>query len=381
MKLFVVLLGVIMIGLPASAEEPVVIGERLVIRSDILDEDRPYLVSLPESYNDRTYSPRRYPVLYVLDGETQFLTAVGIVNHMGNPKNNRNMRIPEMIVVAIPNTTDRMRDLTPTKSLRDFNGNDAPEYSTSGGGARFLQFIKNELIPTVEKNYRTRPFRTFAGHSLGGMTVLHSLLTQPGLFQNYIAMDSSLWWDGEVMNKRLRDFVPGSPVNNDARGRVFISTADHSSLPDGRSPFMFMTASNMYFAEWLQKHLSSDFDTEFRIFKEQDHASVPLLSLYFGLMHAFKEYKIPSDIIMDGDAEALSRHFRSFSTKAGIRFLPPEDLVDMLATIGPGAYDYSDRQVLEFLELNAKNYPDSGHAGKRLSDFLMKKAQKDTAAN
>jgi len=369
MKIFLIALGAFFFCLPVHAYDPVIIGEKVVLKSDILGEDRSYSVSLPDSYHDKTYSPQHYPVLYLLDGDMHFLTATGIINHMSNPKNNGNMRIPEMIVVAISTSKNRMRDLTPTNSLKDPSGKLVAGYSTSGGGAQFLKFLEKELIPEIDKKYRTRPLRTFVGHSLGGMTVLHSLLTQPGLFQNYIAIDSSLWWDGKIMNKWVKDFAP---ENKNTTARVFISTADHNASEGESSGFVAMTVSNRFFAEWLQKSPSPDFITKSQIFPNQDHASVPLLSLYYGLMFVFEDYKIPSEVFMGGHSEDLSRHYKSFSRQAGFRFLPPESLVDRLANIGPEAFEYTDKMVQNFLELNVENYPESAHAKKKLSEFLQR---------
>jgi len=287
---------------------------------------------------------------------------------MSNPLNNGNMRIPEMIVVAIPNTTDRSRDLTPTNSNFDSMGQKTDKQPTSGGGPKFLEFLEIELIPLIESQYRTRPSRTFVGHSLGGLTVLHSLLTQPDLFQNYIAIDSSLWWDKEVMNKWVQDFIPKT---KNTKAHVYMSLAEHNSTGDFPS-FISMTASNSFFAETLQKSPSPDLVTKLQIFPGQDHGSVPLLSLYYGLMHSFDGYKLSMETIIAG-ADALSAHYQSFSNKSGMEFLPPEGLVDMLASLGPVALKFSDRKVKALLDLNIANYPNSENAKKKLAEFLAKR--------
>ncbi|WP_321393917.1 alpha/beta hydrolase [Emcibacter sp.] len=365
-KFIPVLFGMIFFSLPARAGETIIMGERLVLKSDILGEERPYLISLPQSYNDTTYAARRYPVLYVLDAEVHFLTTVGLLNHMSNPQNNTNMQIPEMIIVGVPNTTDRMRNLTPTRSLINHKGEETPAYSSSGGGEQFLEFLEKELIPEIDQKYRTRPVRAIAGHSLGGLTVLHSLLSREGLFHYYIAIDSSLWWNDQYLLKKVANFIPENPKT---RARVFISTGDHSSLPLGRSPFVFMTAGNKFFAQSLQKNSSVNFVTSFRVIPEQDHNSLPLLGLYYGLLHAFEGYKVSPELLNDGEAEALTRHFKSFSATNRAEFLPPEALIDWMAKIGPEAYNYPAQKVWDLLQLNVKNYPNSEHARKRLEDF------------
>ena len=93
----------------------IVIGTKYSLRSNILQEDREYWISLPDSYNDKESSYKRYPVLIVLDGNLQFKPIAGMVNYMSSDVY-RSWKIPEMIVVAIQNV-DRRRDYTPDKVI------------------------------------------------------------------------------------------------------------------------------------------------------------------------------------------------------------------------------------------------------------------------
>ena len=147
MKILLLICGLIGLSLPAYANDPFVIGENLVLKSEILGEDRPYIVHLPASYNDETYQPRDYPVLYILDGSLHFHSATGVINHMSNPLNNGNLRIPELIVVAIKNTKDRGLDLTPTSSSYSLMKNAPEQPPTGGGGVKFLKFIDFQVLP------------------------------------------------------------------------------------------------------------------------------------------------------------------------------------------------------------------------------------------
>ncbi len=104
-------------ALSASAQDAnrtVTIGEKFSVRFELLNEDRPYWVYLPASYETGGGLQQRYPVLYLLDGDINFHSATGVVQFMGNGPNG-NSQIPELIVVAISNT-NRTRDLTPTHS-------------------------------------------------------------------------------------------------------------------------------------------------------------------------------------------------------------------------------------------------------------------------
>ena len=294
---------------------------------------------------------------------------MGVINHMSNPMNNGNVQIPEIIVVAVLNT-DRARDLTPTNSNLDHNGEPSKIPSaTTGGGDQFLTFLRRELIPEVDSKLRTRPHRTMVGHSLGGLIVMQSLLTQPGLFRNYIAIDSSLWWDDQVLVKRLQD---KQLPELDHRPNVYLSIADHNvtGVMGGASTMIF---ANMAFAETLADKGKDVYDTRFQRFEGEDHGSVPLLSLYYGLLHAFEGYKPRPELFVKGPDD-VATHFRHFSTDQGAEFLPPEQLIDLVVKFMAEPLEMSQETVRAYYELNAANYPESQNAAKALRDFLNQAA-------
>ena len=142
-----------------------------------------------------------YPVAYLTDGD-DFINAVGAVTDFLAKIG----RAPELILVGIPHT-DRTRDLTPTHVETADDGINVWQTKSSGGADKFLQFIETELMPEVEKRYRTQPFRVLAGHSLGGLFAVHALSTRPGLFNVYVAVSPSLWWDGQSEVNRFEGFI------------------------------------------------------------------------------------------------------------------------------------------------------------------------------
>jgi hypothetical protein len=169
-----------------QAPEPVVIGEKFQIESRVLAETRTYVVHTPDYYKKRTDA---YPVLVLLDAENNFAYTSAAVHLLS-----ANGRIPAMIVVGI-NNTDRTRDMTPSRPASSFGG-----ASWTGGGAdKFLSFIADELLPTIDRNYRTRPYRVLIGHSLGGLFAVYALLNRPEVFKGYIVTSPSLWWDDQAL--------------------------------------------------------------------------------------------------------------------------------------------------------------------------------------
>jgi predicted alpha/beta superfamily hydrolase len=195
----------------AQNNEDIIIGSTFLIKSTILDEDRTCLISLPDSYNEVS-STKNYPVLILLDGYTFFKSASGIVHFMSSDRN-RNYLMPETIIVAIENV-DRERDLTVTKIK-------TKRLNTMGGGRRFLEFIEQELIPYDDKNYITQPNRKLVVHSLGGLLTINAYMDANSLFNAYIAIDPSIWWDEQMMTEKV-DSIPLSSFNK----KLYIATAN-----------------------------------------------------------------------------------------------------------------------------------------------------------
>ena len=137
----------------------ITIAEIKIIHSTILNEDRKIYVYTPVNH----FEP--LPVIYLMDGEMISLGA-GIVDFLSQAN-----LLPPMIVVGIGNYEyDSARDLTTTHSLLNMDGTtDSNSWRNSGEGENFLKFIKDELMPFVEKNYKTSPNKIFFGHSLGGL--------------------------------------------------------------------------------------------------------------------------------------------------------------------------------------------------------------------
>lgn len=349
-ELFGALLAFWVFAAHVSADEPITFGHRFIIHSDVLSEDRSYRINLPASYNNG-YS-EHYAVLYVLDGETHFFPAAGVVNHMSSG-NNANFQIPELIIVGIDNLRrTRTRDMTPTNSNILPNGSVSKSLAISGGGDRYLEFLEKELVPHIDATYRTKQHRTIFGHSFGGLIAMHSMIARPNLFQGYIAVGSNLWWDEEEIIGRAQTFVSRTP---NIAARIYISNGligIESNQP--------RVSSGKRFVEQLSKSHSSALHVKYDSFSDEDRKSVSLVSLYQGLLHTFNGYWLPADNVVFDGAERLTKHYKNFSELVGVQFLPSEYFVEIMVRIQgrhmkPGV-------ALGLLEMNAKNYPHSVRA-------------------
>ncbi|MHA4808922.1 alpha/beta hydrolase [Flavitalea flava] len=154
-------------------------GDVVIIASKILNESRTVYIHYPKPESSNIN--KRFPVLYLMDGESHFDMLAQYADYLGRWDVKV---IPQMIVVGIPNTK-RTRDLTPTVSIINYFG--LPDTSStswmkpSGGNEEFLQFIHEELIPYIDSKYKTLPYKILAGHSFGGISSINCLLTHPAM--------------------------------------------------------------------------------------------------------------------------------------------------------------------------------------------------------
>ncbi|NVD69975.1 alpha/beta hydrolase [Duganella sp. BJB1802] len=175
-----------------AAATPLVIGESFNIASKALGETRHINVYMSRGYALPADAP--LPVLYMPDGglREDFLHIAGLLQVSVD---NGTMR--PFMLVGIENT-QRRRDMTgPTD-----NAEDKKIAPVVGGAAHFRRFIREELMPAVKQRYRTTGETALIGESLAGLFVVETFLREPGLFDHYIAIDPSLWWnDGKLLNE------------------------------------------------------------------------------------------------------------------------------------------------------------------------------------
>ena len=301
---FLVLVGFLTAaaGAPAqNAAGPVAIGERIQLESRILKESRLLMVSKPAGYDGGT---ERYPVLFLLDAETHFQYASGMVNFLGASD-----RMPKMLVVGIASgdIAQRTRDLTTPSTVESDS-----RFSPGGGGAEaFLAFVAEEVVPYIEKNYRTRPYRLLVGHSLGGLFAVHAMVARPKLFGGYIAADPSLYWNNHAAVGQAETFLANS---KELQGDLYVTAAGGPGELD---------AEIRRFTSVLSEKAPAGFRWNFEWLKQDDHMSIPLPSIYRGLETIFEEWRLPQDCVAlydKGGIEAIHKRFR----EAGRRFGYPE---------------------------------------------------------
>lgn len=287
------------------------IPQKLIVHSIVLNEDRTIWVRTPHGY-DLGKDP--LPVVYLTDGP-------GHINEIGSTIDFLvdNGRMPPVIVVGIANT-DRTRDLTPTHAdVKNADGT-IEHIPTSGGGDRFLDFIQTELMPEIDKRYRTAPYHIFAGHSLGGLMAIHILTSRPDMFQAYIAVSPSLWWDDQhTLHQAQQFFAAHTELNK----RLFFSLGgEGKDMQDG--------------FDQLRKTLIAKAPKDFRWdsarYPDETHGSTVLRAHYAGLRMVFSDWPVPRDStgMPEGGLAGLEKHYRELSERYGYQIKVPENAVNGL---------------------------------------------------
>lgn len=176
---------------------PLEIGQVLSFRSAVLKEDRILNVWLPDGYGSD--STLRYPVVYVLDGSLgeDFLHIAGLVQFM-----NMYQLWPSSIVVGIGNV-DRYRDFTQATETPS----DREKLPQAGGSGRFIPFIADEVMRMMDHHFPTDGTNTLIGQSLGGLLATEILLHHPDLFDRYVIVSPSLWWNKGSLVQEAEDLL------------------------------------------------------------------------------------------------------------------------------------------------------------------------------
>jgi predicted alpha/beta superfamily hydrolase len=321
------------ISAATQASEPVVIGERFQIESKVLGERRTFVVHTPDYYKNRKDA---YPVLVLLDAENNFAYTSGAVHLLS-----ANGRIPAMIVVGI-NNTDRTRDMTPTKPA-----NGSPWTGAVGGADKFLSFIADELLPTIDRTYRTRPYRVLIGHSLGGLFAVYALLNRPEVFRGYIVTSPSLWWDDQTLVKAAQPFFA---AHGDLRADLYMSMANEGDAMLGGAWKLsaILEESKLPFLRW-----------QFKRSPEEEHGTIPYMSTYEGLQAIFAGYRIadPVALFEEGGLAAFERHYAEVSKRMGYTVeAPARAYGDTLSELSyRGRFAEAEEIGKKMLELDPKN--------------------------
>jgi len=370
----------------AHAQPGAPLGRLEQFGSHVLRETRTYSVYVPPSAQDPLYGRQRYPVLYVLDGETAFPYVAATASSLAAAR-----VLPEAIIVAVHNT-NRVRDFTPTHiDSGYYMGPQAAR--SSGGGEHFTRFLQQELIPHIDSLYPTTSYRMLVGHSLGGLFVLHTLLHHPTAFQAYVALDPSLWWDDALLVRQATTLLAQPQLRGKTLylpvATAFKEAVDTVALTQHPSPKSRALLAVPDFVAQLRKHRDNGLRWAAPVYRQEGHNTVALPGTYDALRYAFSAHRVLSvdniqffePSVRTLGAQALKDSLRvgcqAISTQLGYRVTPPEALVNRLGYAYLAQQDFAAAAL--FFEWNQATYPTSFNVHDALGDYYTARGNKRRA--
>ncbi len=256
---------------------PFSIGVIDSVKSIELNETRILNIYLPVGYS--ADSAQTYNVIYLLDGsaDEDFIHVSGVVQFCNFSWINL---LPPSIVVGISNV-NRKRDFTfPAKDtvlpeiIRAYN----VDFSSAGGSDKFMSFIETELQPYIDKNYKTNSYKMLIGQSLGGLLATEILYKKPLLFNQYMIISPSLWWDYESLLNYNASVLNSSFTQN---LELYIAVGNEGKV-------MVRDAKKLY--KQLKKSKASNLSVEFKFLGNKNHATIMHQAILNGF-EAFNQLK------------------------------------------------------------------------------------------
>jgi len=305
-----------------------------IVESDYISGGRKVWVYVPETAgNPLDNHQKTYPVVYVLDGEHNFLCTVGVARALA-----RASVMPQVIVVGVSGE-HRELDYSPTDLGVD--------YMETGGGPTFLAFLTEELVPYVNRTYPSSNHNTLIGHSLGGLFSLYALV-ELAPFDGYLAISPSLWWDDEALAedwlRELEGFFPVSPKS------VFVTMANEQAM--GRNG----QSMHDQYLEYQRRLLGSQtFSAGFMNLFKEDHLSSVIPATHHGLAFLFRNWNL-EPYFKERDFAGLKAALEMLSGMYHFQVAP-----DYASLVNMGRYFHNQQEfskAIEVYALGLEHYPE-----------------------
>ncbi len=277
-KLFTILLMLVIINVYSQYPRVDIPGSevRKITSSIVAGQEYELQILLPGGYKN---SNKKYPVVYLMDSQWDFPLAKSIYGQQYYDG-----FIPEMIIVGVtwgginPNADSlRVRDYTPTKENRQ------PQ---SGGADNFLSFMRNELFPFMETNYKAdNKNRTIMGCSLGGLITMYALFSQPDMFSGYAAASPGIGWDREVIYQYEKKYFES---HSSLPARLYMTIGDvERSAPGFERLAKFLAGRN-----YQSLHVRS------KVLENTGHSGTKSETFSRGLQYVFERPMLNLDAVI-----------------------------------------------------------------------------------
>ena len=250
-----------------ETSKPFVLGSIEELESKILGENRILNIYLPEGF----HADSSYPVIYLLDGsaDEDFIHTVGLFQFNTFSWIDR---VPKSIIIGIA-TVDRRRDFTFPSTIESEKKN----FPTTGHSDKFISFLEEELKPFINNKYKTNSSAMLIGQSLGGLLASEILLKRPEMFNKYLIISPSIWWDnGSLLNQSSQVIEKLSQKTD-----VYIGVGKEGLTP-GEFPRVMEVDANLL-VEKLNNSKNKNIAVYFDYLPDEDHATISHQAIFNGL--------------------------------------------------------------------------------------------------
>ena len=326
--------------------DDVVIGKYRQFRSKILEEDVTFKEYLPGGY---ATSGGQYPVVYLMYAQWTpiFANVVSTLEHLSAE------RIPKMIIIGIHNS-GRASDIFPI----------LPRTDKPGGADTFLNFLTEELIPYIDRTYRTENYRILVGGSNAGLFTVYTLLTKPDAFHAYIASSPMLGWCPEFIRKKAE-----------------VLFHERDSL----NKFLYIPYGGFDYKGYINDHIpgfkkilesQAPKDLIWRIDLIENEVHVPFASLNEGLLALFPDYMVTDEMKAQG-LEVVDKHYRNLTKKHGFTINTKEEILFDMAYQRKQQKNYAES--ISIFKALTERYPASVRGFFFLGETYLEKQDDDSA--
>ena len=346
------------------------VGFEKISTSKILGEQRKVWVHIPNSNGGNENTDKvHYPVIYLLDGDANFKDVVSMTEFMSNAG-----LCPPMIVVGVLHPS-RMTDLT--------FGSDKETPGIVGRGDKFMLYVEKELMPFIESNYPTATYKIIIGHSVGGLTVVNTLIHRPSLFNAFVSLDGALWWNNQQIVTEAKTIL----AEKNYKGKtLFMALAnrmergmDTLKVQKDTTEGTELIRSNLQFIKYISKNKTNQLSFQHKYYENDDHSSVRWIGEYDALRFIFDYYKLKiyNSELNDPNFKLdslLITHYNNVSEQIGYQVKPDENQVNSL-----GYYLLRQKQFTKaeaLFKLNITNYPETANCYDGLGDLYLAKGEK-----
>ena len=338
-------------GQQGNTNNDIVIGTRVPFPSNVLNTELVLSIHLPPGYDQGTW---KYPVLYDLNSSQTFAHDTGTVDFLSTPGLGY---VPQMIVVGVPWLSD-LYVPTPFEER-------GPEPKASD---LFLKFFREELMPFIDRTYRTCGYNILSGHSVAGLFTTYALFTQPDLFSAGIASSPGFYAQGQYWLKNIDKMFQADSL---AHKSLFLTV--------GRKEQDFWLSAFTELEEWMGSKDLKGLAWKSAWFDGHDHMSMIGRSLYDGLLFIFDGYRFPYLLVRSADIPAIEAHAAEIRARFGglIDYKVPEDLLADFGDLWLAGRFYD--KAIRLASLNAKLYPEGWKPYFRLAEAFTGKGDKESA--